>query len=132
MNKDWINQLKFDDEGLLSVVTVDHGKGDVLMLASMNRKALEKTLETAIVHYYSRSRKRIWQKGEESGHVQRLKEIYVDCDPANRLLLRVEQEGDAACHTGHRACFYRRVSSEGRFEETHPRVFDPEKVYKKP
>ena len=85
-----------------------------------------------VYHYFSRSRKRLWKKGEESGHVQRLKEILVDCDPPNRLLLRIEQIGGGACHTGHRSCFYRRVGSDGRLEEIAPVVFDPKEVYKKP
>jgi len=130
MNKDWISKLEFDAEGLVPVVTLEDKNGDVLMLASMNKDSLEKTLETGQAHYYSRSRQRLWKKGEESGHVQKIKEIYVDCDPPNRLLIKVEQVGDAACHTGHRSCFYRRVGPDGDFEETSSLVFDPKKVYK--
>lgn len=131
MNAEWIAKIKFDSDGLLPVVTVDHKQGDVLMLATMSRESLLLTVETGYVHYFSRSRNSLWKKGEESGHIQILKEIFVDCDPPNRLLLRVEQSGDAACHTGFRSCFYRRIGPEGTFEEIGSPIFDPKSVYKK-
>ena len=102
-----LDQLKFDENGLLPAISRDAQSGEVLMLAYMNAEAVEKTLETGLVHYWSRSRRRLWLKGETSGHVQRLREIRLDCD-ADCLLLSVDQEG-AACHTGHRSCFYRVV-----------------------
>ena len=93
--------------GLVPVVTVDAGSGDVLMQAFMNREAWEATVRTRLAHYFSRSRGRVWKKGERSGHVQKVREILVDCD-ADAVLLRVEQTGGAACHTGYRSCFHRR------------------------
>lgn len=131
MNAEWIDKINFDSDGLLPVVTVDHKQGDVLMLATMSRESLKLTVETGHVHYFSRSRNSLWKKGEESGHIQILKEIFVDCDPPNRLLLRVDQAGNAACHTGFRSCFYRKIGPEGNFEELGTPVFDPKSVYKK-
>ncbi len=131
MNAEWIDTINFDSDGLLPVVTVDHKQGDVLMLATMSRESLALTVETGHVHYFSRSRNSLGKKGEESGHIQILKEIFVDCDPPNRLLLRVTQAGNAACHTGFRSCFYRKIGPEGNFEELGIPVFDPKSVYKK-
>ena len=131
MNTDWIASLKFDEKGLIPAVTVDDASGDVLMQAFLNREALEKTLETGEVHYFTRSRGRLWRKGEESGHVQKLKALFVDCDPPDCLLIRVEQVGGAACHTGQRSCFYRKVLPDGSLQTVSSPVFDPKKVYKK-
>lgn len=100
------------------------------MLAYMNQASWEKTLETGEAYYWSRSRKELWHKGGSSGHVQRIREIYVDCDN-DTVLLRVEQKGGAACHTGHETCFHKKVSSDGSFREVGQIIFDPEKVYKK-
>jgi phosphoribosyl-AMP cyclohydrolase len=116
--------LKFSD-GLIPVVVVDTRTREVLMVAHADEEALDLTRRTGFAHYYSRSRKRIWKKGEESGHLQRVVRILVDCD-GDTLLYEVEQTG-VACHTGHRSCFYRTVDGE----EIAPRVIDPEKVYKK-
>ena len=102
---------QFSPDGLIVCVAVDASSGDVLMLAHMNREALEKTLETGIVHYWSRSRQTLWRKGDTSGQVQTLVELRVDCDQ-DALLARVEVGGDGgACHTGRRSCFYRRVET---------------------
>jgi phosphoribosyl-AMP cyclohydrolase len=117
-------QLVFD-HGLIPVVTQDMRSGEVLMVAYANEEAIELTRKTGFGHYYSRSRKKIWKKGEESGHVQRVIRILVDCD-GDALLYQVEQVGGAACHTGHRSCFYRTLEGE----EMAPKVFDPAKVYK--
>jgi len=106
-----IDQLKFDQNGLIPAITRDAVNGEVLMMAFMNTEAVERTLKTGKVHYYSRSRRQLWMKGESSGHVQTLREIRFDCD-ADCLLLSVEQEG-AACHTGHRSCFYRIWEDQG-------------------
>lgn len=121
-----MSDLRFDERGLIPAVAQDADNGEVLMVAAMTREALERTVVTGLAHYYSRSRGRLWQKGEESGHVQRVHEILYDCD-ADVLLLKVSQEV-AACHTGHRSCFYRRLlPSPG--EVGTPPVFDPARVY---
>ncbi|HZD43597.1 MAG TPA: phosphoribosyl-AMP cyclohydrolase [Methanomicrobiales archaeon] len=114
--------LKFVD-GLIPVVVQDAGTKDVLMVAYANHDAVRLTMETGLAHYYSRSRKRLWKKGEESGHIQRIVRILVDCDE-DTLLYQVEQVG-AACHTGHRTCFFRTIEGE----ETEKVVFDPSNVY---
>lgn len=120
---------RFDANGLITAIAVAADNGDVLMLAHMNREALSRTIETGEVHYFSRSRNRIWKKGETSGEVQRLVELRTDCDQ-DALLLVVEQTGrGAACHTGRRSCFYRRLE-DGRLADTgQPRLFDPHEVY---
>ena len=110
---------------LIPVVVVDARTREVLMVAHADREALELTKKTGFAHYYSRSRKRIWKKGEESGHLQRVVRILVDCDE-DTLLYEVEQTG-VACHTGHRSCFYRTLEGE----EISPKVLDPEEVYRK-
>ena len=110
---------------LIPVVVVDARTREVLMVAHADREALELTKKTGFAHYYSRSRKRIWKTGEESGHLQRVVRILVDCDE-DTLLYEVEQTG-VACHTGHRSCFYRTLDGE----EITPRVLDPEKIYEK-
>lgn len=119
--------VKYDDKGLVTAVMQDAENGEVLMVAFMNAEALAKTVGTGLAHFWSRSRGRLWLKGESSGHVQRVKEIRVDCD-GDALLLKIEQEG-GACHTGHRSCFYRRVKEDGGYEAVGEKVFDPGKVY---
>jgi len=114
---------------LLPAIVQDHGTGKVLMLAYMNRASWEKTLETGEAHYWSRSRREIWHKGGTSGHVQKVREIFVDCD-SDTVLLRVEQVGGAACHTGYESCFYRRVGPDQSFSIVGKKIFDPERVYK--
>lgn len=114
---------------LLPAIAQNADDGTVLMLAYMNELAWEKTVETGKAHYWSRSRRKLWLKGEESGHVQRVEEIYLDCD-LDTILLKVEQVGGAACHTGYQSCFYRRYR-DGRLETVGQPVFDPKEVYKK-
>jgi len=101
--------LKFDDKGLIPVVVQEIHTKEVLMVAYMDEVALKKTVETGYTHFWSRSRKTYWKKGETSGNVQEVKEIYYDCD-ADTLLIMVKQHGSGACHTGHRTCFYRKIS----------------------
>lgn len=116
---------------LIPVIAQDVASGDVLMLAYMNETAYRETLETKRVCYYSRSRQKLWRKGEESGNVQELKEIFFDCD-ADTLLVKVDQIGGAACHEGYRSCFFRKIDPAGGPVETvGERVFDPSEVYKK-
>lgn len=124
---------RFDEKGLVTAVTIEASTGAVLMLAHMNAEALSLTLETGEVHYFSRSRGKLWKKGETSGEVQKLIEMRVDCDQ-DALLVLVEQTGrGAACHTGRKTCFYRKVAvkgGEGRLEMTgETRLFDPNVVY---
>ncbi len=120
--------LDFDKMGgMIPAIVQDAATNQVLMLAFMNREAWERTLETGEAHFFSRTRNKIWHKGETSGHVQRVQEIYLDCD-ADTVLLKVEQVGGAACHTGHRSCFYRRRGGDG-WEVAGPRIFDPQEVY---
>lgn len=121
--------IKFDDKGLVTAVMQDAKNGEVLMVAFMNAEALAKTIETGLAHFWSRSRGKLWLKGESSGHVQRVKEMRVDCD-GDALLLKIEQKG-GACHTGYRSCFYRKLKEDGEgYETAGEKVFDPGKVYK--
>src|SRR5882724_5141998 len=115
--------------GLVPAVAQDADTGQVLMLAWMNREAYEETLRTGRACYFSRSRGKLWRKGEESGHVQEIRGVYVDCD-ADTILLKVHQVGGAACHEGYRSCFFRRVDGDS-FQVVGQRVFDPKQVYKK-
>ncbi|HMC88621.1 MAG TPA: phosphoribosyl-AMP cyclohydrolase [Gemmataceae bacterium] len=115
--------------GLVPAVAQDADTGQVLMLAWMNREAYEETVRTGRACYYSRSRGKLWRKGEESGNVQRIREVYVDCD-ADTILLKVEQQGGAACHEGYASCFFRRVAGD-HIEVVGERIFDPKQVYKK-
>jgi phosphoribosyl-AMP cyclohydrolase len=116
-------------DGLVAAIAQDDTSGEILMVAYMNEESLRRTLELGEVVYWSRSRQKYWHKGEESGNVQKLKGIYVDCD-GDALLLRVEQVGGAACHTGRQNCFFRRID-EGKIEDVGVQVFDPDEVYKK-
>lgn len=115
--------------GLVAAIAQDDATGEILMVAYMNEESLRRTLELGEVVYWSRSRQKYWHKGEESGNVQKLKGLYVDCD-GDALVLRVEQVGGAACHTGTRNCFFRRIDG-GRIEDVGVQVFDPDEVYKK-
>ncbi len=123
-------QLDFEKcGGLIPAVVQDHETGTVLMLAYMNQEAWEETIATGKGCYYSRSRSKLWRKGESSGNVQIVKEILVDCDE-DTVVLKVEQIGKAACHTGHESCFFRRLDSDGiNTVEISAPVFDPDKVY---
>lgn len=116
-------------DGLIPVIVQSACNEKVLMLAYMNELAWNRTIETGKAHYWSRSRQRLWVKGEESGHAQLVRDILVDCD-LDTILLRVDQLGGAACHTGHESCFYRRYV-DGRLEVISKPVFDPREVYKK-
>jgi phosphoribosyl-AMP cyclohydrolase len=113
--------------GLIPVIAQDYSSGTVLMLAYMNRETWDLTLKTGIVHYWSRSRNKIWKKGESSGNVQEVKEIRIDCDN-DTVLIKVNQVGRAACHDGYESCFYR-VVRDGKLVVDGERVFDPEQVY---
>lgn len=124
-------KLNFEKgNGLLPAVAQDWQTGQVLMLAFMNRKAWEKTLATGTVHYWSRSRNELWFKGGTSGHVQVVKDVFIDCD-GDTILLKVEQQGGGACHTGYKSCFFQRIKEDGTIEIVGEKVFDPEEVYKK-
>jgi len=114
-------------DGLVVAIAVDDARGDVLMVAHMNEESLRRTLETGEVHYWSRSKRRIWHKGEESGHTQRVRSLWIDCD-GDVVVVRVDQRGGAACHTGRRSCFFRRLEGGGWALEGEP-VFDPKQVY---
>jgi len=125
-------KLELDFEktgGLLPAIAQDARSGEILMLAYMNREAWQRTLETGVATYFSRSRQKLWVKGGTSGHRQIVREIRVDCDD-DTILLKVEQRGDAACHTGHRSCFHKKVGSDGSVQIVGEPVFDPEEVYK--
>jgi phosphoribosyl-AMP cyclohydrolase len=122
--------IDFDKAGgLVPAIAQDADTGQVLMLAWMNREAYEETLRTGRACYYSRSRGRLWRKGEESGHVQEVRGIFIDCD-ADTILLKVHQIGGAACHEGYASCFFRQVKGE-QLEVVAERIFDPKQVYKK-
>ncbi len=121
----------FEKTPLIPVIAQDAATGDVLMLAYMNAEAYAETLKNQRVCYFSRSRQKLWRKGEESGNVQHLRSLYYDCD-ADAILVKVEQVGGAACHTGFRSCFYRKIDPKtGAVEEQGERVFDPNVVYGK-
>ncbi len=126
---DGLEQLKYDDNGLIPAIIQDQQNGQVLMMGYMNRTSLQRTIETGKTHFWSRSRQTYWMKGEQSGHVQQVKGIYTDCD-ADTLLVQVEQAG-AACHQGYRSCFFRRLEQDRQWVIVAERQFDPDKVYKK-
>jgi len=115
--------------GLLPAIVQDAMSGEVLMLAFMNQEAWDLTCKTREAHYFSRSRQKLWHKGDTSGHVQRVKEIFLDCD-ADTVLLKVEQVGGAACHEGYASCFYRRFQEDG-WQVVGTPVFDPKEVYQR-
>ena len=115
--------------GLVPAIVQDYQTGEILMLAYMNPEAFNATLSTGKATYYSRSRQSLWVKGETSGNIQQIKEIYIDCDD-DTVLLKVEQLGGAACHSGHRSCFYKKVE-DGSIQVTEGPVFDPREVYDK-
>ena len=126
-----MNGPDFKKTDLIPVIAQDEQTGDVLMLAYMNEEAYAETLRTGRVCYWSRSRQKLWRKGEESGNVQELRSIYFDCD-ADTLLVKVHQIGGAACHEGYRSCFFRKIDPQTRAVSVEgERVFDPAQVYKK-
>ncbi|MBF2006361.1 MAG: phosphoribosyl-AMP cyclohydrolase [Chlorogloeopsis fritschii C42_A2020_084] len=104
----WIEKLKFNEQGLIPAIAQDYRDGTVLMMAWMNYESIKKTLSTGEAHYWSRSRSQLWHKGATSGHIQKVKELFYDCD-GDTILLKVEQIGDIACHTGARSCFFNAV-----------------------
>jgi len=125
---EWLEEIDWNADGLIPAVAQDAESGDVLMLAWMNRESLARTLEEGVAVYWSRSRRRLWKKGEQSGHLQRVAEIRLDCD-GDSVLLKVEQKGGIACHTGRRSCFYQ-VLRGGRWESVDPVLQSPETIYK--
>jgi phosphoribosyl-AMP cyclohydrolase len=121
-------ELEFDERnGLVPAIAQDYRSGEVLMLAFMNEEAWRKTLDTGIAHYWSRSRRQLWKKGESSGNVQEVREIRVDCD-RDSVLLKVHQVGEAACHTGHRSCFFNLIR-DGELVPDGQIIFDPKDKY---
>jgi phosphoribosyl-AMP cyclohydrolase len=127
--KDWLDEVPWNEHGLVAVVTQEATSGKVLTVAWMNREALKRTAEGKEAVYFSRSRDKLWRKGEESGHVQKVREIRIDCD-ADAVLLQVDQVGGIACHTGHERCFFRKLEN-GRWVETEPVIKDPQAIYGK-
>lgn len=124
----WLNEVVWDEQGLVPVIAQDVKSGEVLMFAWMNREALEKTQASGEAVYWSRSRRKLWHKGEESGYTQKVVEIRADCD-RDVILLKVEQTGGIACHTGRRSCFFHRLEN-GSWRETEPVLKDPKEIYK--
>ena len=122
-----IEALKYDRDGLVPAVVVDAESRAVLMLAYMNAEALSRTVRTGQTHFWSRSRGKLWMKGESSGHTQDVRAVYIDCD-LDTLLIEVTQHG-GACHEGYRSCFYRRLGENGNWEVVAEKVFDPEDAY---
>lgn len=127
MSVSWLDELVFNADGLIPAVAQETGTGKLLMLAWMNREALSETVRSGRAVYWSRSRKRLWRKGEESGHVQLIKQVRLDCD-ADVIVLEVEQVGGIACHTGHGRCFFRKLEN-GMWVETEPVLQDPGQIY---
>ena len=125
--KEWLKQVVWDDQGLVPVVAQEAATGDVLMFAWMNREALERTVASGEAVYWSRARRKLWHKGEESGHIQRVVELRMDCDN-DVLLIKVEQVGDIACHTGRHSCFFHRLA-DGKWESVEPVLKNPDEIY---
>jgi phosphoribosyl-AMP cyclohydrolase len=129
VTEEWLNEVPWDGQGLIPVVTQEFSTGRVLTLAWMNREALAETARGGEAVYWSRSRKKLWRKGEESGHTQKVRELRLDCD-SDAILLRVDQVGGIACHTGRESCFFRKLEN-GRWVTTDPVLKDPAAIYKK-
>ena len=126
---EWLDEVPWNDQGLVPVVTQEFTTGRVLTLAWMNREALAETAKSGVAVYWSRSRKKLWRKGEESGFRQKVRELRLDCD-SDAILLRVDQAGGIACHTGRESCFFRKLEN-GRWVTTDPVLKDPAAIYKK-
>ena len=124
---DWLNEIRWTDDGLVPAIAQDADNGDILMMAWMNRESLQLTVEEGQAVYWSRSRGKLWRKGESSGHQQVLRDIRLDCD-ADVILLKVEQKGGIACHTGRRSCFYRTLK-DGQWVSAEPVLKDPNAIY---
>jgi phosphoribosyl-AMP cyclohydrolase len=127
MSEQWLNEVSFNDDGLIPAIAQDAETGKVLMFAWMNREALKLTAENKEAVYWSRSRKKLWHKGEESGHIQKIVEIRFDCDE-DVILLRVQQQGGIACHTGRESCFYRQLEGD-QWVEMEGVIKDPKDIY---
>ena len=128
MSDAWLNKINWSADGLIPVIAQDEKSGKVLMVAWMNREAVKLTVETGEAVYWSRSRKKIWHKGEESGHVQKVKAIYLDCDE-DVILLTIEQMGGIACHTGRQSCFFNKLEGD-QWVVVTPIIKDPTEIYK--
>ena len=129
MSTGWLDEVQWDESGLVPAIAQDAGTGQVLMVAWMNREALAETAQSARAVYWSRSRSRLWRKGEESGHTQSVKEILLDCD-GDVVLLKVDQKGGIACHTGRVSCFFRKLEA-GDWVVKQPVLVDPDQIYGK-
>ena len=127
MAEDWLDRVKWDEHGLVPAIAQEMSTNKVLTLAWMNRESLAKTAATGEAHYWSRSRNRLWKKGEQSGNVQTVREIRLDCDE-DVVLLRVEQGGGIACHTGRHSCFFQKLDN-GRWVTVEPVIKDPKEIY---
>jgi phosphoribosyl-AMP cyclohydrolase len=125
----WLNKVNWSEDGLVPAIAQDAISGDILMVAWMNREALRQTVELGEAVYWSRSRKKLWHKGEESGHTQKVKEIRLDCDE-DVVLLKIEQVGGIACHTGRHSCFFQRLDNK-QWITVDPVLKDPHEIYKK-
>ena len=128
LDQAWLENIKWTDDGLVPAIAQDHQTGEILMMAWMNRESLVLTVKEQRAIYWSRSRQRLWRKGESSGHVQQLHDIRLDCD-ADVILLKVEQLGDIACHTGRRSCFYQQLN-DGEWQAVEPVIKNPDDIYK--
>ena len=129
MNDPWLNKINWSADGLVPAIAQDAATGEVLMVAWMNRDSLKRTVASGEAVYWSRSRKKLWHKGEESGHTQKVLEIRLDCDE-DVLLLKIEQSGGIACHTGRKSCFFQRLE-QGQWQTVEPILKDPHEIYKR-
>ena len=125
----WLDEVPWNEHDLVAVVAQDFSSGRVLTVAWMNREALQQTVDKKQAVYWSRSRRKLWRKGEESGHVQKVREVRIDCD-SDAILLKVEQTGGIACHTGRESCFFRKLEN-GKWVTVDPVLKDPSLIYKK-
>lgn len=128
-SEQWLDEIKWTDDGLVPAIAQDAATGEILMFAWMSRESLKLTAELGHAVYWSRSRGKLWHKGEASGHVQTVKDIRVDCDK-DVVLIRIEQQGGIACHTGRRSCFFHQLD-EGRWQAVEPVIRDPAEIYDK-
>ncbi|MGZ8096260.1 MAG: phosphoribosyl-AMP cyclohydrolase [Methylosarcina sp.] len=130
MSDSWLDEIRWTDEGLIPVIAQQSDSGKILMFAWMNRESLSLTVAEGYAVYWSRSRRRLWRKGEESGHRQKVTDLFLDCDE-DVILLKIEQQGGIACHTGRESCFYRRLVN-GQWQIAEPVLKDPKTIYIKP
>ncbi len=129
MSDAWLNKVNWSEDGLVPAIAQDASSGDILMVAWMNREALRRTVEIGEAVYWSRSRKKLWHKGEESGHTQKVREIRLDCDE-DVVLLKIEQTGGIACHTGRKSCFFQKLEGD-EWHAVDPVLKDPHEIYKR-